>query len=297
MVSNVKLPWLDFTKHNEYTGENVRAFSVNHPVAGRLVVIKGLSNTFDSSMRSIGFSFTKDGSFVIKASQLNVAALQSKVIPMLAMKEVSLSDIDLTVQFTQSQSPQVQTPSQSPAIEQNETNAATATTRLHPGLNWLSRSSRAQDNEQYSLYDGILPTTVAESLWSYLDDTADKEELLNGQTLYRGAFDGKAFLIIKRTRLLGSAQKIRYFEAESPTLIPDPAIRLQAPAVFQLSDTIKSQLDEIDRFYGFKIGTFAEADFTPSRKLNNKIAQNTINASDEYDGAITSSSIATNRPM
>lgn len=288
----VSLAWLDFTKHNATTGENIRAFSVNHPVAGRLVIIKGISNTYASGMGALGFSNTKDGSWVIKASQLNIHSLQTNIVPLLGIKNVQLSDIDLTEQFVKQSVSAQHTPARETASKEEQPKQVP-----HPGLNWLSKSTRLATDGSHKVFEGILPKTVAQSLWDHLEDSADKEELLNGQTIYQGEIDGNAFIIVKRQQLLGSAQRIQYFEADTVSQLPNLSSRIQAPAIFQISDAVKSQLDEIGTYYGFNTGTLHNVSFTPSRRLNLEFAQQSLNLSDGATGVINQVRITSKTPL
>src|SRR5690606_22479788 len=138
---------------------------------------KGVSAAYDSAMSDLLFSRSKDGAWVIRASQLNVARLQSQAFPALSITNVNLNDIDLTDQFLN--------PAQQPVQPEKP--------KSHSGLNWLSYLTKQQSSDdQYKSYQGPIPSSIATTLWQYLDTNAESERLANGQIHYRGEFNDSA---------------------------------------------------------------------------------------------------------
>lgn len=275
-------PWLDFTQHNATTGENVRAFAVNHPQAGRLVVIKGVSGLYEAALQALRFSQTRDGSWVIRARDVNLSQLQSQVFPAISLRTAELEDFDLTNEFLQGLNQQ-QTQSQRESI---------------PSLEWLARNTQdANEDGTLQRYRGPLPSALAVSLWSHLDEFNPGERQPNGQIHYRGEHNGNAYLIQRRQRLLGSVESVIYHQAQDARFLPDLSASSQAPALFRLSDSVAEQLREVDQFYSHSQGGEPHNHFSPSRALADARGQTAINATDLLEGELIKAELPTAHPL
>lgn len=278
----VMLAWIDFAAHNELTGENVRSFSVNHPQAGRLVVIKGVSAAYDSAMNTLRFTRTKDGSWVIQAKNLSVPQLQSVAFPLLSVKNVALADIDLTAQFLN--------PTTTPSEPEKP--------KTHSGLSWLSYLATSDENDEVvRSYQGPIPSSISNTLWAYLDENVESEVQPNGQTHYRGTLNENAFLLVRRQRLLGSADNVIFYMSADRDLLPNLSASSQAPTLFRLSDSISDQLKEVGHFYTHSTNAQLNNEFTPSRSLANARAQQAINTSNAIDGEFIKAALPVERPL
>lgn len=261
------LPWIDFTVHNSRTQENVRAFSVNHPQAGRLVVIKGVEPPYEALLQGMGFTLTQDGSFVIQASNLNMRQLQSQVYPSLQLLPTELRLIDLTEQFLNPR------PSISRAVQ-------------NPGMEFLLYSQQPTQEEGLSRYAGPIPSAAAISLWSYLEDSAEATKHPNGQIHYRGVYRDQPFIVQRRQRLLSDIERVIFHSAPTAELLPDLGSSSQAPELFRLSDNISTELQIIDAFYGATVNGERPDTFVVDRHLGGALAQRAINASEALEGQL-----------
>ncbi|MDQ2077540.1 N-6 DNA methylase [Marinimicrobium sp. ABcell2] len=268
------LPWIDFTAHNARTQENVRAFSVNHPQAGRLVVIKGVEPSYEASLQAIGFTLTRDGSFVIQASNLNMRQLQSQVFPGLQMRQVDFAQIDMTEQFLNPQ----------PIVAPAERN---------PGMEYLLNNQQATETEGLNRYAGPMPSAVAVSLWDYLDNNAQAAKQPNGQIHYRGAYRDQAFIVQRRQRLLSDVERVIFHGAPSVELLPDLQTSSQAPELFRLSDIVSAELQAVEGFYGAAVNGNKPAVFVPDHRLGTALAQRSINDAEALEGQLLSAQFPT----
>lgn len=263
------LPWIDFTVHNARTQEDVRAFSVNHPQAGRLVVIKGVEPSYEASLQGIGFTLTRDGSFVIQASNLNMRQLQSQVFPSLQLRPTELAQIDLTDQFLNARSTE-------PRPVHN------------PGMEFLLYSQQPTQTEGLSRYAGPMPSAAAISLWSYLENNAEATKQPNGQIHYRGIYRDQPFIVQRRQRLLSDTERVIFHGASSAELLPDLEGASQAPELFRLSDNISIELQVIDAFYGTTVNGERPDTFVIDRHLGAALAQRAVNAGEALEGRLLS---------
>lgn len=231
------LPWFDFSKHNVNTTENVRAFSVNHPQAGRLIVFKGVEALYHQGMTDLGMTQTRDGSWVIPASQVKPSNV-AKLYPHMGLTETSLERIDLTKEF-------LSTPNKKETAA--PVPAETSTIGMHPVITWLNNNARG-DEQGVRTYDGAIPAYLSGSLYRYLSQNAEVIESSSGITHYLMETSERFIRVDSLPTPFQSKPKVIFYSASSKDLVPKVE-QSKTPMLFDITDSVLESLDTSKSWY------------------------------------------------
>jgi|GEM_PF-6768255 len=111
------IPWFDFTTHNTINNTQLRAFSINHPAHGNLIIFKGVNGQNVDHFLANGFVQTKDNAFAIPAMQFKGSMITDH-FDSVTVVATPFDQVDLTSQLSNNTKPNKQ-PAQSEAESNN----------------------------------------------------------------------------------------------------------------------------------------------------------------------------------
>jgi N12 class adenine-specific DNA methylase len=258
------MPWFNFSKYNATHAATTRAFSVNHPQAGRLIVFKDVSPSVNDQMTQGGFTRTADGSWVVAAKGFKNSQIAT-IFPGTTLSMTDFATVDLTQQFLSRPAPsttptvtKIQSPdptlSETPvdtsrgpdeAIDVNAIfdsmpkKKAPVSIGANPLIRYFDNNGQSQNN--VTRYTGLVPASFEGSLWSYLEKYSEVVVKESGDKVYTLTTEEKTYQIHRPAFRASIKPVIDFYSSGDPSLLPKIVINT-TPSLFLLTDKITQQL-------------------------------------------------------